>query len=417
MAKCCSGFEINYMKAYYLFLKDNVPYVGFGWLTTFFSSFGQTFLISLYVPEILSTFGLTKGAFGTMYALCTVAASIIMLRYGPYVDFKPVRQVTYFTVFGLAFSTILLGLSFHPALLVVALTGLRLTGQGMMSHISLTIISRYYDKDRGKALSLSSLGYSVGEAVFPVLITTLILSMDWRWAAAASGALLLVVLVPILLKLNLEELDLEEEELQKAPKGVSMAEYGSLLRDRVFWILGPATMTLGFVVTSLFFFQLVIAEERGWPYEIYSLFFMGYAATKFCFSLIGGSWIDTFSARKVFLYHMLPLLFSLLALALVPGLLGAALFLILTGVASGLSSPVKSALIAEMYGVERLGSIRSLFSMLMVISTALGPMLVGIFMDMGYSITAIVLVLAALTFLVMLNCFRLRQETQGSQTV
>ncbi|MFD3001499.1 MFS transporter [Pontibacter toksunensis] len=399
------------MKAYYLFLKDNVPYVGFGWLTTFFSSFGQTFLISLYVPDILSTFNLTNGAFGTMYALCTVAASVIMLRYGPYVDFKPVRLVTYFTIFGLAASTILLGLSFHPILLVIALTGLRLTGQGMMSHISLTIISRYYDKDRGKALSLSSLGYSVGEAVFPVLITSLLLSFGWRWAAAASGVMLLLVLVPILFKLNLEELDQQEEDLKKAPKGVSLAEYGALLRDKVFWILGPASMALGFIVTSLFFFQLVIAKERGWPYETYSLFFVGYAFTKFCFSLIGGSWIDTFSARRVFIYHLLPLLFSLIGLALIPGLIGAAFFLLMIGVASGLSSPVKSALIAEMYGVERLGSVRSLFTMVMVISTALGPMLVGLFMDMGYSIHSIVLVLSAFTFIIILNGWRLKKGT------
>jgi hypothetical protein len=37
-------------------------------------------LISLYVPEILSTFGLSNGQFGALYALCTIAASAIMLR-------------------------------------------------------------------------------------------------------------------------------------------------------------------------------------------------------------------------------------------------------------------------------------------------------------------------------------------------
>lgn len=398
---------VFYMRAYYLFLRANVPYVGFGWLITFFSSFGQTFLISLYVPEILSTFSLSNGEFGTLYALCTIAASAIMLRYGPYVDFKPVRHMTYVTVCGLAMSTILLGLSYHPAVLVVAITGLRLTGQGMMSHISLTIMSRYYDKDRGKALSLSSLGYSVGEALFPVLITTLILGFGWRWTAIGSGLLLLAALLPVLLRINLEELDLTEEELHKVPKGLQVKEYGALFRDRYFWIIAPASFMQSFIVTSLFFYQLVIAKERGWPYEIYSLFFIGYAVMNLCFSLIGGSWVDTFSARKVFIYHLLPLLVSLAGLAYLPGLAGAVVFLFAMGVAVGLSNPVKAALIAEIYGVARLGAVRSLFTMVMVLSTALGPMIVGNLLDFGFNFESVVLMLLAFAVVTIINGFRI----------
>jgi MFS family permease len=80
------------------------------------------------------------------------------------------------------------------------------------------------------------------------------------------------------------------------------------------------------------------------------------------------------------------------------------------GVAVGLSNPVKAALIAEIYGVERLGAVRSLFTMVMVLSTALGPMMVGNLLDLGFSFKSIVLLLLAFAFLIIINGFRLRSN-------
>ena len=183
------------MKDYFNFLKGNFRTVGFGWLLTLLSGFGQTFLISLYVPEIIRSFSISEGAFGAIYAGCTIAASFIMLTVGHTVDHKPVKKVTAYTVGGLALSSILLGVSENIVLLILAITGLRLSGQGLLTHISMTIMSKQFVADRGKALSFSSLGFSVGEAVFPLIIAFLIGWFDWRVAAIASGAALLLYLV------------------------------------------------------------------------------------------------------------------------------------------------------------------------------------------------------------------------------
>ena len=144
-------------------IRDSFRTVGFGWLLTLLSGFGQTFLISLYVPEIIRSFSISEGAFGAIYAGCTIAASFIMLTVGHTVDHKPVKKVTAYTVGGLALSSILLGVSENIVLLILAITGLRLSGQGLLTHISMTIMSKQFVADRGKALSFSSLGFSVGE--------------------------------------------------------------------------------------------------------------------------------------------------------------------------------------------------------------------------------------------------------------
>jgi len=67
-----------------------------------------------------------------------------------------------------------LGLVHHVLLLPVALLGIRFAGQGLMSHISQTVMGRYFEDDRGKALSLAALGYPVGEMIFPIIITLLL---------------------------------------------------------------------------------------------------------------------------------------------------------------------------------------------------------------------------------------------------
>ena len=41
--------------------------IGLGFALTFLSSFGQTFFISLSGPDIRDAFGLTHGAFGSIY--------------------------------------------------------------------------------------------------------------------------------------------------------------------------------------------------------------------------------------------------------------------------------------------------------------------------------------------------------------
>ena len=368
------------MKDYIYFLRGNFRTVGFGWLLTLFSGFGQTFLISLYVPEIIKSFNISEGTFGAIYAGCTVAASFIMLSVGHTVDHKPVKKVTAFTITGLALSSILLGASQNIILLIIAITGLRLSGQGLLTHISMTIMSKQYIADRGKALSFSSLGFSVGEAIFPLIIAFLISWFDWRIAAIASGGALLLYLIR--LKYNrLENFDKKLSRNGSPSPWSLLKDYKSVVFDRRFGVMMPASFILSFAATAIFFYQYVFVEDKGWSVQLYATFFTVYAITRFLFSLFGGVWVDKYTARKLFRYYLIPINIGLLPFAFMDGIMGALIFLITAGISMGVSGTVKTALIAELYGTEKMGVIRSVFTMFSVISTALGPLVVGLLMD------------------------------------
>lgn len=397
------------MNSLFRFIIRNWREVSFGGGLTFLSSFGQTFLISLYVPELLKTFEISNGGFGSIYAFATVVASVVMLSLGHNIDHKSVKKVTIITLTGLIVSQILLGLShFSIAILIIALIGLRLTGQGLLSHISLTVMSRHYDADRGKALSTASLGYAVGEAVFPIFISTLILWYNYEIAAYASAGFLLLYLIRLyFVKLDHFNVELEEEDRKPTAKSI-INEYKNVLLTHNFLMIMPMNFVLGFTITAIFFYQYVYVEEMGWSVSLYAAFFTAYAITRFIFAILGGLWVDRFTAKTVFKFFLIPIPLGLIPFALMESITGALLFLILSGFSIGVAGSVKAAVLAETFGTVKLGTVRSLFSMFMVLSTALGPLVVGLLLDVGLTFQTIILGLSGMLFLAILNAQRIR---------
>jgi MFS family permease len=394
------------MKDFIYFIKGNFKKVSFGWMLTFLSSFGQTFLISLYVTEISSEFEITEGTFGALYAVCTVLASFIMLTVGHTVDHVSIKKVTTFTIVCLAFSSVLMGLSYSLVFVFISLVGLRLSGQGMLSHINMTILSKFYDKNRGKALSFSTLGFSSGEMVLPLLLAFMISWFDWRWAMIGSGGLLLLYLI----KLYFTDLDHFNKQLSIGrPSSLGLIkDFKNIIKDKRFLILMPTSFVISFTVTAVVFYQYVFVQQKGWSPQLYATFFTGYAITRLVFSLAGGLWVDKFTAKKMFRFYLIPLALGLLAFALIDSIFGALTFLLMMGITVGMSGTIKSSILAEVYGIEKLGAIRSLYTMFMVISTALGPLLVGAMIDKGLSIESIMFSLLAFIVLCIINAQRIK---------
>ncbi|MFN2311559.1 MAG: MFS transporter [Spirochaetia bacterium] len=369
------------MNTYYLFLKSYPTHVGFGFLLTFFSSLGQTFLISLYVPHILLELGISNSAFGAIYAVATIGSALLLVNFGGLIDHRPLPAYLYKTIGVLGAASVLLGLTHHVALLLPALLGLRFGGQGLMTHISHTVLGRHFEVDRGKALSLASLGFSVGEMVFPIFIALIIPLVGWRISLVMNATLLLAVLLPALQFLPLDEFGPATDSTPH--EVIEPVSRFALLKDRAFWTVAPSVVVLSLGTTGVFFYQLVLAQSRGWSAAWYSAVFSSYAASRFLFGLLGGALVDRFTAKKLYAVHLAPLLFGLVVLGTTTEAWGAVVFLLSAGVSLGSSSSIKAALFAELHGTEGYGRVRSTYTSFMVAGTALGPMLFGTLLDAG----------------------------------
>ncbi len=116
-----------------------------------------------------------------------------------------------------------------------------------------------------------------------------------------------------------------------------------------------------------------------------------------------GPLVDRFTAKRLFPYHMIFYLLGLLALILFEHRIAYPLALALIGLGHGTGNTIKDALPAELYGATSIGQIRSIFIAVMVISTALGPIVFGIFLDMNISYSAIFTVISIATVLALMN--------------
>ena len=187
--------------SFFAFLRDNARWLGGGFFLFLFSSFGQTFLISLSAGDIRRDYGLSHGGFGSLYMAATLLSALTLPRLGHIVDRYSARQVSFIVVPMLALASAVMALSHHIVLLFVAVYLLRLFGQGMMTHTAFTFMARWFSAQRGRAISMATLGLNTGEALLPLGFVALSAWLGWRnawWLAAAS---LLLVGLPLIASL------------------------------------------------------------------------------------------------------------------------------------------------------------------------------------------------------------------------
>ncbi|SHF51827.1 Predicted arabinose efflux permease, MFS family [Fodinibius roseus] len=363
----------------------------FGLSFTFFSSFGQTFLISLFVPYFLKDFNLSNAGFGSLYSVATLGSAAILPYLGRLIDHLPLKQYGMYVAIGLLTASVTLALSWHVALLFVALLLLRLSGQGLSSHTAQTAMARYFIHERGKALSISSLGYPMGEGIFPLIVAGMLSILSWRMTWAAFAVVIALLFIPFIqLVLNESHTSrLDELKNGDTDSGDSKKFYQRILSDSQFWLLVPAVLLPAFWATALFLYQISIAEQLGWTSGLLATAFVAFAGTRIVSSLGVGPLIDRWSADTLFPFYLLPFGAGLMIAWFHPGSWSAFLYMGLLGVTMGMGSNIKSALWAELYGEKVIGTVRSLFSSLMVFSTALSPFMIGWLLDHEVAMTTI----------------------------
>ena len=383
--------------------------IGFGFLLTFLSGHGQTYFISLFGGAWREAFALSNAGLGGLYSLATLLSGLLVIALGRGVDRLPLPLFTAAVVLGAAAGGVALGAATAAWMLVPGFLLLRLCGQGLMMHVAQTTVARRIEARRGTAISLVTVGLPAGEAVLPALGVWLMAWLGWRgsWLMLAAG--LAGVVLPLLLGLlriearvaaDAERAD-ERGDEAGTPAGAADASgagdwtRGEVLRDKRFYRVLPALLAPPFLITALFFHQVVIATARGWPLEWVSAAFVAFAAAHVAALLASGPLVDRIGALPLLRVYLLPLLAALGVLGFLPGQAAAVIYLGLAGLSIGAAGTLMGALWPVLYGVRHLGAIRSLAHGAMVLSTAVAPVLVGALLDAGLGVQGLVSILAA----------------------
>lgn len=369
----------------FTFLTNNSRWLMGGFLLTFFSSFGQTFFISLSAGDIRAEYGLSHGGFGLLYMLATLGSALTLPWIGKIVDRFTPAQVTMVIVPALALGALGMAFSTHIMTLVIAIYLLRLFGQAMMTQNALTATARWFTANRGKALSFVTLGHNVGEAVFPFVFVVIVTNIGWRnsWIAAAIFlGLFALPAISILVSKNREHQASDPE-----PKVTAVRQWtrGEVMRDSLFWLIMLGILAPPFIGTTIFFHQIYLVELRGWSLPIFASAFSIMALSTIIFVLIAGVLIDRFSAVTLLPSFLFPLAFACFILGGFSAQWSAFAFMALLGISYGFSSTLFAAIWPELYGTKHLGSIRAIVVAMMVFGTAVGPGLTGWLIDKDVS--------------------------------
>ncbi len=367
------------------FIQRNAPFLTVGALLTFASSFGQTYFISVFAGEIREEFGLSHGEWGSIYAVGTMVSAAVMVWSGALTDTFRVRVLGLFVLLGLALACA--GMAILPSvwLLPVVIFALRFFGQGMSSHIATVAMARWFVAARGRALSIASLGFAVGEACLPIIFVALMTVLPWR-ALWLIAALVLLLILPIVLRLLRNERTPQSATEGTMATGMEGRHWSRMdaLRHWLFWLMVPAILGPSAFGTAFFFQQVHIAEVKGWTHlELVALFPI-YTATGI-FAMLASGWaIDRWGTGLLMPLSQIPVGLGFLLLADAETLGIAAGAIMLMALTFGANATLPGAFWAEFYGTRHLGAIKALATAGMVLGSAIGPGLTGALIDLGY---------------------------------
>ena len=378
-----------------MFKSLSLKVIIFGFIFTFFSSFGQSFFLGLFNSSIRDALSITHGQFGSIFASATLLSSLILVWIGKKIDDVNILKFASYVIIFLSISCFIFSKISSVIFLFIGIFLMRLAGQGLTTHTATTTISRYFEKNRGRALSTCWLGLSLAEFTMPVLIVFLLTFIEWRdiWI---SISILIIIVLPVTaytlvrnVRLDTREDSSKKDETRRETKQWKRIE---VLKDYRFYIICMTMLAMPWIATGTFVYQSFISTSKGWGPYVIAQSFMAYSIFSVITLFISGFLIDKFSSRRLLIYMNMPLLMATFVLFYFDSSFSSFIFLGLIGISNGLANVLGSSTWAEIYGVKYIGSIKALTTALMVFSTAFGTALFGILIDNGLSIEQIAIV-------------------------
>ena len=235
------------------------------------------------------------------------------------------------------------------------------------------LLSRWFDKNRGKAMGFAYLGIGVGGAIVPLLAHALTQRFGWQAALQILGVLMIVIALPMAWFVKEKP---EERQSSTAPG--ALPSLAPVLKSPAFYLLIVGSMcsigAVGGTMQNLkLFLSLDLKLAQGEVAQIASLVLVG--------SLIGrigmGYLADRFAKKYVMLliYSIVACAIPLLFLAEMPAARYG--FALLFGIGLGGDYMIIPLMAAELFGVKMLGRLMGIVLTADGIAEATAPMLVA----------------------------------------
>ena len=377
------------MKNFFLF---DPKLLGYGFCITFFASYGQTFFISIFNPQIRNLYNLSDGGFGLVYALGTLSSSLILVGFAKLIDHIDLRIYSLLISIGLSLSCLAMYLSNNSVIMLFFIIfGLRFFGQGAMSHAGVTTMARYFDNNRGKAISVATFGGQLGVTFMPIIAVKLIDKIGWQNVWLFANFSILIFFIPLIFIFLNTQVKRHQIFLNTSHDVDSSKKWKTreVIFDKKFYIYLPLSIAAPFISTGLMFHQVFIIGQKGWTIEMLAGGFILLGIFSLLGLVLAGPLIDKYNTKKITLFTLSPLFVALIILIFFDNYFSMFFYLSLLGFNMGISWPFLGSLWAELYGLRSIGTVKALLAASSVFSSALSPLIFGYIIDLGFGILVI----------------------------
>ena len=251
--------------------------LGIAYLIMFFTA-GVSQAFGVFIKPMTDDFGwdrstlsLAVSIFAIMSAIVPPIAGRIADRFGP-------RVVLTIGVAMNAGGMMLMALTPNILYVYVVYGVLIGTGFGFSGHAAMTaLISRWFDRRRGLALSIASTGLGTGQLVLAPLATFIVIQASWQTAFFVTG-FMSAILIPIcFLMLRRPTPDAPSDAVGIPQTDTTPATppvdclTNEAIRERMnaawssrsFWMIASGFMACGFTIYFLMVHMVALATDRG----------------------------------------------------------------------------------------------------------------------------------------------------------
>lgn len=388
----------------------------YGWIVVI-----SMFLITTVLYGVISSYGfffksieiefeLTRTTTSAVSSANRILGGFIALGVGYTLDKFGPRKVIFLMGLFTGISLILTSYAQSTWQLFITYSLLLSLGVGATFVVATTVVTRWFDRKRGLALGISGASSGLGMVLIAPLATLLIANTGWRTAYIVIGLISLVVILPLSSLIKGEPGDvgslLDEEKkgttIKQRNKGYTRLNpipLYKVFRSRSFWISFFIWIFHG---SSIFFVFTHLV-----PHILDSGFSSGEAASVVSamgVAIIVGRILLGFASDRLGRKKVAASAAFLQVLAMLLMIWSQELgmfyaFAIVYGFAySGFTSSM-AALISDVFGLSRIGTVFGILEVSFGVGSALGPIIGGLVFDIAGSYHMAFMIMALLMFL------------------
>ncbi|MBL6850925.1 MAG: MFS transporter [Candidatus Puniceispirillales bacterium] len=373
------------------------PNFFYGWIIVavanlgiFSSGPGQSHTFSVFVGPIGKDLGLSSTSIASAYGLATLIAAFMLPYMGKLIDKYGARKTLIVVSIILGISCIFFGAASNFLMLTVGFGFLRFFGQGSLMLGCANLVSQWFDRKRGFAMSIMALGFGISMAIHPPLSQFMIDEFGWKVAWIFLGISTWIIMVPTLFLLawnTPESVDLlpdgvnKQNNIKNNNDTIEGLDLSQALREKSFYILAAMWFGMAMLVTTLHFYQVTILTSQGITADFAAGLFTVSAIAMVLFMPIIGKLFDNFPTNYVLAIGLIINFISLMSITFATNEYYAFLYAVFFGINNAISMTMFGYIWPRYFGRKHLGSIQGTGQMIGVIGASLGPLPVGFAID------------------------------------